>query len=156
MNGSTLFSSTEESMGWFSQHGLVNLETDGNIAIYDAWGPFNEELLAANIAMHKRVIPRMRKNCHRGAIATFHCSAMASPKTIQRFAEYLKTSALNGRAFTITAFVMAYDIDGAGFMRHLLANFYADAGLSFKVFPQLNEAQAWLKSELEIVNQQTC
>lgn len=53
------YSAAEESTGRFPAHGRVSLEICDNIARYEAWWPFNQELLRAYLIIQERVIPKM-------------------------------------------------------------------------------------------------
>lgn len=134
--------------GIFRTHGLVKVKIDGDIAHYEAWGPFNEELVAAYIQIQELVLPKMAAKGCWGDFSIFHTSVLVSQATLNKFAEDLRTMALRGLAPNATAFVIAPGVEGAQLMSPLFAKCYSDAGLPFRIFLHPDEAQTWLQSAL--------
>lgn len=145
-------STSDVKQARFGAHGLVEATIDGNVARYEAWGPFNEELGNAYNAIQAQVLPQMAALKRWGHITVFHVSMMASPGTLAKFTETLKACANQGLAPCATAFVAGPEVEGAQLMESLLAKCYADAGLLLKVFPEATEAEAWLQSTLLATN----
>jgi hypothetical protein len=132
----------------FRVHGLVEVTIDGNVARYEAWGPFNEEMGIAYNAIQEQVLPEMAALKRWGHLSVFHVSMMASPDTLAKFTDALKACKSQGLAPYATAFVAGSEVEGAELMGELLAKCYADAGLLLMVFPEATEAEAWLQSTL--------
>jgi len=142
------FSTTNVRQRIFCAHGIVNMTFDGNLARYEAWGPFNDELVTAYIAIQEQILPEMAAKNRWGDLTVFHVSMMASPSTFAKFAEDLKASALQGLAPYATAFVVGPDVEGGQLMGQLLHKCYSNAGLLFMVFPEVTEAEGWLQTTL--------
>jgi len=138
--------------GVFRAHGLVEVLIDGDVARYEAWGPFNEELVAAYIAIQEKVIPQMVARSCWGDLSIFHVSMLASPSTLAKFAEDLKACALQGLAPNATAFVISPEVEGGPLMGPLFTKLYLDAELPFMIFSEVTEAEAWLQSTLAVAN----
>jgi len=145
-------STSDVKQGRFRAHGLVEVTIDGNVARYEAWGPFNEELGTAFNAIQEQVLPEMAALKRWGELTVFHVSMMASASTLAKFTEALRVRAIQGLAPYATAFVAGPEVEGAQLMGSLLAKFYADAGLLLMVFPRVTEAEAWLQSTLSAAN----
>lgn len=143
-------STASVKQGRFSAHGLVNVHIDGCIARYEAWGPFNEELVAAYVTIQEQVLPEMATKNRWADFSIFHASVMASPGTLAKFAEDLIACARQGLAPDVTAFVIGSDVEGAQIMGPLFAKCYSDAGLPFMLFSRPTEAEAWLQSMLAV------
>ncbi len=145
-------STSDVKQAGFRVHGLVEVTIEGNIARYEAWGPFNEELGAAYNAIQEQVLPEMAKLKPWGHLSIFHVSMLASPVTLAQFTEGLKACASQGLAPDATAFVAGPEVEGGQLMGPLLAKCYADAGLSLMIFSGVAEAEAWLRSTLATAN----
>lgn len=129
-------------------HGLVEVMIEGNVARYEAWGPFNEELGAAYNIVQEQVLPEMAARHPWGHLSIFHGSMLASSSTLTKFTDALRDLVSRGLAPYATAFVAAPEVEGRALMTVLLAKCYVDAGLLLMTFSDVASAEEWLQTTL--------
>lgn len=145
-------STSELPEGRFRAHGLVEVTLAGNIAHYEARGPFNEELAIAFNKVQEHVIPEIAALNRWGELTIFHNSMLASLDTLSHFTEALKARAAQGSAPSATAYVAGPEVEGAEIMGTVISKCYQDVGLLLRIFTSADEAETWLVSTLSSDN----
>ncbi len=132
----------------FPPHGRVEFTARGNILICEATGPFNLELIDAIAAVQASVIERLIAQGSWGDIIVLKGNAMANPETIAAFTKYLKALVQQGVISSVTAMVVAPDVEGGRLMATVIAKCYAEIGRKLTLFDRIDAATDWMASEL--------
>jgi hypothetical protein len=132
--------------GKFRPHGRVDYEVKGSILWTRAEGPFNSELIGALAKLIFEVLPVMAAKGTWANIAVFRHSAMGSFEVLANFTDMLK-QAVDAKFVPVgVAFVLPPDVEGANLMGPRYARCYAEAGIRFESFPDVELAKQWVDS----------
>jgi hypothetical protein len=149
LGGQLKYNTTTLAQGRFRAHGHIEAVPDGNLLRHQAWGPFNDELVAAFAALQDQLLPQMQAAGRWGDLVIFHRSALAPPATFDAYAAYMHQRARLGQAASVTALVMPPEVEGGEIMTALFVKLYQQVGLVLHTFVDVAAAECWIRAQLE-------
>ncbi|WP_294770776.1 hypothetical protein [uncultured Rhodoferax sp.] len=132
----------------FTQHGVVDIWTEGAFVHYEASGPFNIELMDCLAIAQRDYLLANRPQGRWVSICTLLDNAMTSPDAMARFAEVMTAPKPYNMLPVATAFVIAPDVEGGVIMAPLFAKIYIGIGRPFQIFETMPAAKLWAESML--------
>lgn len=145
MSDKNVFSTDDFDQQRFRPHGRVKFYREGNLAICEAIGPFNTELVEAIGRAEMQLIEQMKQLPKWGDIVIIKDNALASPDAMDELTNYLIQLGRADMHSAVTAMVIGEDVVGGAIMANHLVNVYADAGLPLHVFTTLADAKVYVK-----------
>jgi hypothetical protein len=144
------FSTDNIDRSKYMPHGRVELTViEGNIALYTATGPFNEELMQAIAEIEGKALSTLQKGKEDwGELVVFQDNCIALPSFINDLQCYMRELNDLGEAPFISAFVIPNHIKGAGEMNVHYEACYSYAGIEFSIFESEIEAIRWIKGKV--------
>ncbi len=136
-------STSKVKISQFAPHGQVDMWMDGKVLHYEAMGPFNRELVDCLAVAQTNFLQNLTPQGPWASICTIKGSAMATPDSLQRYDELMRTAKGPGLSPAATAFVMAPGVEGAKIMAIHFAKIFAGIGRPFQAFENMAEAEHW-------------
>ncbi len=130
----------------FRAHGRVDMWMEGGTLLYEATGPFNEEVFELLAVAQMDFLKTLDIGGPWASICTVRNSAMCTPEGLQRYAELMQSPKPPNLTPVATAFVMGPDLEGGRLMTPHFASIYASIARPFKTFETMVTAQAWVES----------
>ena len=147
------FSTKDVDFQRFRPHGRIDLSiANERIAIYDAEGPFNRELIIAIAEVEQTALKVLREKGCFGKVVVFNKSCMAPAETLEQLHEHLIEQRSDGTCH-VTAFVIPGDIEGSGMMASQYQRCYKDTGVPFRIFADQQGAVEWISEALEATSE---
>ena len=141
----------EKSLGdtLFRPHGNYAGNLDDCLLRSEVTGPFNLQWMQA---YRQAVHPLYAEAAGKGPFAVltlFHESMMVNMDALQTFSEIVLGFAQEFPQWKGIAFVAAKGVEGRATMDYLFASkCYGPAGVAYRMFKDIAEAEAWLRKEV--------
>jgi hypothetical protein len=133
----------------FRPHGRADWRIDGAVLRTDVVGPFNRELAELIGPILQQAYTLLHAQGPSAEIVTVRGSGLAGPEALTALSGVLRKFVQTGVAPVATAFVMAPEVEGSGFMPALLVQSFAAAGWpACQVFATADEAEVWVQGLL--------
>ncbi len=139
-------STTQVAATRFRAHGRVDMWMEASTLMYEATGPFNEEVFELLAVAQMDVLAKLSINGPWASICTVRNSAMCTPQGLQRYTELMQAPKPRQMEPVATAFVMGPEVEGGRLMTPHFASIYASINRPFQTFETMADAQAWTQS----------
>ena len=139
----------------FRAHGRVDMWMQDNALLYEATGPFNEEVVELLAVAQMDFLKTLTIDGPWVSICTLKISAMCTPAGLQRYTELMESPKPADLTPVATAFVIGPEIEGGRIMAPYFANVYAAINRPFKTFDTMAAAQEWGQSMVAANRQNT-
>lgn len=134
----------------FPPHGTFEVSVDGRVLRMSGSGPFNVELTNAYVQKVTPVFAAMNEGGSFGVVIEFHDSMLMSLDAVRTLADFLAKAKNRGVKTVGTAFVVLSSVEGRDTMVSVFRNqVYEPAGVPFKVFDTVLEADQWVIANLK-------
>ncbi|MCJ8318010.1 MAG: hypothetical protein MJK12_00145 [Colwellia sp.] len=128
----------------FSSHGSYSIETQGNILLVDARGPFNDVTLAQYQLDMKEVCQQMHGQSW-ASLVTYYGSSIFTPEAEKSLIEITKYRIKHGMVANASVILNSSHAD---LQQMQLRRVYQSAELTFHVFSDIDSAKDWLTEYL--------
>jgi len=129
-------------------HGTGDVRNEGNIVIYQAYGPFNLEFVQAMSSLRASIQSELVALGAWGEIIVINDSAYATMDALTAYTKHLEGVNRLDIKSSYTAFVIGPEVEGRKLMAPLLVNCYAALDRTPPVFECLHDARRWIEGKL--------
>jgi hypothetical protein len=136
--------------GRFVAHGEIEVSLTDQVLRWKAVGPFNREAFDSMTIMMQELLTSTEPSTILATITTVHGSIMMSDEALTGFGEYLGRARGFGLRPIITAYAVAFDVEGRNLIIPRLERLYKENHRNLGVFERTDEAEAWVAQQLAL------
>jgi hypothetical protein len=130
--------------GKFRQHGELHMHLEGDVIVYIVRGPFNLETITALGKARRAGLAQWQARQRKLSIAIFENTLLMAPEALQAYTEGLKQYFDKAPKAQAVAWVVPASVQGRALMLPKFEKLFADLGVPWRVFEQLEDARAWV------------
>ena len=147
-------SSDDFTLGGFRPHGRFSCWMEDGLLVWQARGPFNLEALQAYGRTRQAAFERWQLD-DKPIAAVMHWvgSALMSPDAFAQYARNFEAFIASRHLYAAVAWVAHGEVEGLDLMRSRFEPLFAQHGLAFGVFPDMDTARRWALPRLHQARQ---
>lgn len=129
----------------FRPHGRIAIYRDHEFLMYEAVGPFNDEMAQALAKAQAASLTAQKFAGPWSSIATFRTSILATPNAIEGYQKLMAAPKPPGWTPAATAFVCEPNLEGLYILKPKLYEIYSGIGRPLEFFTEIEEAKSWCR-----------
>jgi len=129
----------------FRPHGRIAIYRDHEFLMYEAVGPFNDEMAQALAKAQAASLTAQKFAGPWSSIATFRTSILATPNAIEGYQKLMAAPKPPGWTPAATAFVCEPNLEGLYILKPKLYEIYSGIGRPLEFFTEIEEAKLWCR-----------
>lgn len=141
-------SSSEFSTATYPPHGEFRLRMEGNLALYEAVGPFNLQAIQALARVRDALMGTLQSDDMVAAVVHFHQSAIMTPDAFTAWGAGLQQLAAKRKAIAGVCWVAQADVEGFHFLLSHYRAIFEQAQIPFHACTDLALALGWAREQL--------